>query len=111
MPFYGRGWTGVASGNNGLYQKAGSAAKGTYEAGIEDYKVLKTAPGKVFVHPVTKQSWKFDGSTFWSYDTPEVIQTKVDYAKQKGLGGVFSWSFDGDTSNTELTRAMNKVRQ
>lgn len=111
VPFYGRGWTGVASGNNGLYQKAGSAAKGTYEAGIEDYKVLKNAPGQVFVHPVTKQSWKFDGSTFWSYDTPEVIQTKVDYAKQHGLGGVFSWSLDGDTSNAELTRAMNKVRQ
>ncbi len=111
IPFYGRGWTGVTNANNGLYQKATGAARGTYEAGIEDYKVLKNAPGNVFVHPVTKQSWKFDGSTFWSYDTPEVIQTKIDYAKAKGLGGMFSWSLDGDDSNATLMKAMSKVKQ
>ncbi|WP_426806506.1 glycosyl hydrolase family 18 protein, partial [Stenotrophomonas sp. SrG] len=38
--FYGRGWSNVPNVNNGLYQ-TGSAATGTYEAGIEDWKVLK----------------------------------------------------------------------
>ncbi|QLI81024.1 chitinase [Chitinibacter fontanus] len=111
IPFYGRGWTGVTNANNGLYQKATQAARGTYEAGIEDYKVLKNAAGNVFVHPVTKQSWKFDGSNFWSYDTPEVIQTKIDYAKAKGLGGMFSWSLDGDDSQATLMKQMGKVAQ
>ena len=45
--FYGRGWTNVANVNNGLYQ-SGSAAPGTYEAGNEDYKVLKDRPGTVY---------------------------------------------------------------
>ncbi len=109
VPFYGRGWQGVDNKNNGLYQKATGGAKGTYEAGVEDYKVLKNAPGQVFVHPVTKQSWKFDGNTFWSYDTPAVIQTKVEYVKQKGLGGAFSWSLDGDSKDAELTKVLGNV--
>ncbi|GLS03624.1 hypothetical protein GCM10007860_07690 [Chitiniphilus shinanonensis] len=111
LPFYGRGWTGVPNVNNGLYQKPTGAAKGTYEAGIEDYKVLKNAAGTVYVHPVTKQSYKYDGTNWWSYDTPAVIQTKVDYAKSKGLGGVFSWELDGDTADGELAKAMGKMRQ
>ena len=44
VPFYGRGWKGVPAGpaGDGLYQTAtGGGAQGTYEAGIEDYKVLK----------------------------------------------------------------------
>ena len=44
--YYGRGWTGVANANNGLYQTASGAAPGTYEAGIEDWKVLKNWRGR-----------------------------------------------------------------
>ncbi|UXY16382.1 glycosyl hydrolase family 18 protein [Chitiniphilus purpureus] len=110
IPYYGRGWTGVQAGNsNGLYQPATGPGRGTYEAGIEDYKVLKNAPGTVYVHPVTKQSYKYDGTNFWGYDTPAVIQTKIDYVKANGLGGMFSWSLDGD-SNGELTGVMSAVR-
>ncbi|GAA5785327.1 hypothetical protein YWS52_16480 [Chitiniphilus shinanonensis] len=113
LPFYGRGWTGVQAGPNGdgLYQAATAGAKGTYETGIEDYKVLKNAAGTLRYHPTTKQSWKFDGSNWWSYDTPQDIALKVNYVKSNSLGGVFSWSLDGDTADAELTKEMAKVRQ
>ncbi|WP_157670862.1 glycosyl hydrolase family 18 protein [Chitinibacter sp. GC72] len=111
VPFYGRGWTGVTNVNNGLYQKATGAAKGTYESGIEDYKVLKTAPGTEYIHPVTQQTYKFDGSTFWSYDTPRDIKLKADYAKSMGMGGIFSWEADGDTANGELVEAMTHINK
>ncbi|WP_273429819.1 glycosyl hydrolase family 18 protein [Chitinibacter tainanensis] len=111
VPFYGRGWTGVPNVNNGLYQTATQPARGTWEGGIEDFKVLKNAAGTIYTHDVTKQSWKFDGSTFWSYDTPEVIQTKINYSKAKGLAGMFSWSLDGDDSGATLMKAMSKVKQ
>ncbi|WP_232459395.1 glycoside hydrolase family 18 protein, partial [Burkholderia ubonensis] len=57
IPFYGRGWTGVAAGpnGNGLYQSATGPAPGTYEAGYEDYRVLGGRAGARYVHPVTKQ--------------------------------------------------------
>ena len=82
--FYGRGWTGVAGANNGLYQ-SGSAAQGTYEAGIEDFKVIRTRPGTIHTDPVAGASWKYDGSTFWSYDTPQMVGEKMQYVKARGL--------------------------
>jgi len=113
IPFYGRGWTGVQAGpkGDGLYQTATKPAPGTYELGIEDYKVLKSRPGTVREHPITRQSWKYDGSTFWSYDTPAVVRVKVNYAKQNNLRGVFSWALDGDSPDAELLKVMGEMRQ
>ena len=95
VPAYGRGWTGVPNVNNGLYQN-GSAAPGTYEAGNEDYDVLKNRPGTVFRDNTNGAVWKYDGSTFWSYDDPQLIQSKGAYVKSNGLGGLMIWSLDGD---------------
>src|SRR5262249_32645588 len=103
VPAYGRGWTGVANVNNGLYQN-GTAASGTYEAGIEDYDVLKNRAGTVFRDTANGAMWKYDGSTFWSYDDPQLIQTKGAYVKNNGLGGLMIWSLDGDDGS--LVSAM-----
>ena len=45
VPFYSRGWTGVAPANNGLFQSATGPAPGTWEAGVDDYKVAKQRLG------------------------------------------------------------------
>jgi chitinase len=111
VPFYGRGWTGVANANSGLYQAAAKAAAGTYEAGYEDYKVLKNAPGTEYIHPATQQTYRFDGTTFWSYDAPRDIILKAEYAKKMGLGGIFSWQADGDTSDGVLVEAMAHINK
>jgi chitinase len=103
VPAYGRGWTGVPNVNNGLYQN-GSAASGTYEAGIEDYDVLKNRPGTVFRDNANGAVWKYDGTTFWSYDDPQLIQAKGQYVKAGGLGGLMIWSLDGDDGS--LVTAM-----
>jgi chitinase len=100
--FYGRGWTGVTQAAPG--GSATGAAPGTYEAGIEDYKVLKNscpATGTVGGTAYAKC-----GSNWWSYDTPATIAGKMTYAKQQGLGGAFFWEFSGDTSNGELITAI-----
>lgn len=106
IPYYGRGWTGVGGANNGLYQNASGLPQGAYEAGIDDYKVLVNKPGTVYRNDVTKQLWKYDGSTFWSYDDPQVIAEKTAYIKQKGLGGSMAWSMDGDDANASLSKAI-----
>ena len=103
--YYGRGWTGVANANNGLYQ-AGSAAPGTYEAGIEDWKVIRNKPGTVFTDAAARATWKYDGNTFWSYDTPAMITEKMNYVKAQGLGGAFFWEFSGDDAQGTLTRTI-----
>ncbi|WP_156722977.1 glycoside hydrolase family 18 chitinase [Streptomyces apocyni] len=100
--FYGRGWTGVTQSEPG--GSATGPATGTYESGIEDYKVLKgkcpangTIAGTAYAHC---------GSDWWSYDTPSTIAGKMTWAKNQGLGGAFFWEFSGDTANGELVSAI-----
>ncbi|TXS03630.1 glycoside hydrolase family 18 protein [Streptomyces sp. col6] len=101
--FYGRGWTGVTQDAPG--GTATGAAPGTYEAGIEDYKVLKnscpttgTVAGTAYAHC---------GTNWWSYDTPATIGTKMAYKDQQGLGGTFFWELSGDTTDGELIKAIH----
>ncbi|MER5507989.1 glycoside hydrolase family 18 protein [Streptomyces sp. NPDC002766] len=101
--FYGRGWTGVTQAAPG--GTATGPAAGTYEQGIEDYKVLKTkcpANGTVGGTAYAKC-----GNNWWSYDTPSTIATKMTYKNQQGLGGTFFWELSGDTASGELIRAIN----
>lgn len=105
--YYGRGWTGVASGNNGLYKSASGAAPGTYEAGIEDWKVLKNLNWPVYTDSVAKATWISNGSTFWSVDTPAMVTEKMGYVKTQGLGGAFFWEFSGDDAQGTLTKAIS----
>lgn len=107
LPFYGRGWTGVPTVADGLWQQAAGAAPGTYEAGIEDYKVLKALTYPVYRDEAAGIVWKFNGSTFWSYDDPQTIAQKMDYVEAQGLGGVMLWSLDGDSADGELARAVH----
>ncbi|WP_030762219.1 glycoside hydrolase family 18 chitinase [Streptomyces griseus] len=101
--FYGRGWTGVTQSAPG--GTATGPAQGTYEQGIEDYKVLKnscpsngTVAGTAYAHC---------GTNWWSYDTPATVNSKMGWAKNQGLGGAFFWEFSGDTTNGELVTAIN----
>lgn len=104
--FYGRGWTGVGPTNNGLYQ-SGRPANGKYEAGIEDWKVLKNLGWPVYTDPVAQATWLYDGSTFWSVDTPEMLGRKMDYVKAQGLGGAFFWEFSGDDAQGTLVNSVS----
>lgn len=102
--FYGRGWTGVTQNAPG--GSATGKAPGTYEGGIEDYKVLKescpangTVGGTAYAHC---------GNNWWSYDTPATIAGKMNYVKQQGMAGAFFWELSGDTADGELIDAINQ---
>jgi chitinase len=100
--FYGRGWTGVSQSAPG--GAASGPAPGTYEQGVDDYKVLKgrcPATGTV-----AGTAYAFCGGQWWSYDTPSTIAGKMSYANNQGLGGAFVWELSGDTSNGELITAV-----
>ncbi|MGW2832126.1 glycosyl hydrolase family 18 protein [Streptomyces sp. NPDC001286] len=101
--FYGRGWTGVTQDAPG--GTATGPAAGTYEQGIEDYKVLKTSCPATGT--VAGTAYAHCGSNWWSYDTPSTIAGKMSWAKSQGLGGAFFWEFSGDTSNGELVSAIS----
>ncbi|KIF01473.1 chitinase [Streptomyces sp. RSD-27] len=101
--FYGRGWTGVTQDAPG--GTATGPAPGTYEQGIEDYKVLKTSCPATGT--VAGTAYAKCGSNWWSYDTPATIAGKMTWLKNQGLRGAFFWEFSGDTAGGELANAIH----
>jgi chitinase len=109
VPFYSRGWTGVGSANNGLYQPATGPAPGTWEAGADDYEVAEQRLGSDFVRyedAAAGAAWLYDGNTFWTFDDPPVMAAKAKYVDANRLGGVMFWELSGDTPDGELISAL-----
>jgi chitinase len=110
-PFYSRGWTNVNNANAGLFQAAGGPAPGTFEAGVEDYKVVKNLIGNGFVRYFdhhARAAWLFDGTTFWTLDDPAVMCNKALYVKFAGLGGIMFWELSGDDAEGSLITALDR---
>jgi chitinase len=111
IPYYGRGWAGVTGGRHGLFGASTGAAPATFEAGYEDYRVLKTKAGQngFQVHRDLRAgtAWLYDGSTFWTYDDPAVLLQKALYIRSQRLRGAMVWSLDGDDDRATLTRTLH----
>ncbi|GEM48203.1 glycoside hydrolase family 18 protein [Deinococcus cellulosilyticus] len=103
IPFYGRSYKEVESGNNGLYQKTTGGGPGTLgEAGVLKYAdVLKLEMNpnyRKFRDRQTRTTWlysKKDG-IFVAYDDPDTIKDKVKYIRKLGLGGAMFWELSQD---------------
>jgi chitinase len=107
VPFYSRGWTGVDSAGDGLYQPATGPAPGVWEAGVNDYEVVKGLSGFTrFWDKRAGAAWLFDGTTFWTLDDPAVMTQKAQYVRHNRLGGLMFWELSGDTPDGELIGAI-----
>jgi chitinase len=115
VPFYWRGWTGVATGSShGLYQPAtGPSAAFSFSQtpGVADWKELVAAgltgnSGDNFTDPVSGGAWIYDGTNFFTGETPASLAAADTYIENKGLGGVFAFSLDQDDPSSSLLNAM-----
>ncbi|GAB4000385.1 hypothetical protein GCM10029992_32130 [Glycomyces albus] len=78
---------------------------GTYEQGIEDYKVLvNSCPAS---GTVAGTAYAHCGDNWWSYDTPATVAGKVDWLNDQGMLGAFSWELSGDTADGDLVAAIH----
>lgn len=59
-------------------------------------------------YPATGTAYAHYGTTWWSYDTPAVIATKMTWKNQQGLGGTFFRELSGDTSDGEPIKAVDR---
>jgi chitinase len=109
VPAYGRGWTGVAAGpaGNGVYQAATGQAAGTFGPGVTNFNALESMAGLRFYDPRLGAAWLYDGTNWWSYDTPQLLQQKAAYIERLRLGGTAMWSLDGDDAQGSLTSAID----
>lgn len=104
VPFYGRGWTGVGSANNGLNQPYTGLREpaGSYEYGelaadqINSYTRYWDETAQV--------PWLYDAEseTMISYDDPQSLAAKVAYVQEHGLGGIMIWEVSQDSDDAAL---------
>jgi chitinase len=117
IPTYARGWTGVPSTHNGLYQTS------TGPAAFPPADYLQT-PGVITYLTVTGLTgftrhfdyqriavWLYDPNTetFWSYDDPVTVWLKTGYVRGRvpgGLGGAFVWALKDDDANGSIVKTM-----
>lgn len=111
IPFYYRGWTGVPAGSNhGLYQTATAPAPGAADSGnvpgIKMYKELLGVvnnPADTFWDPLSESAYFYDGQNFWTGESAQSIQARMDYVHCTGLAGAMMFSmYDLDSPNNTL---------
>ncbi|NUP39789.1 MAG: glycoside hydrolase family 18 protein, partial [Streptomyces sp.] len=110
IPFYYRGWTGVAAGSNhGLYQSASGPSAGHTLSGnvpgVAMYKELTGVvdnPADTFWDPTTQSAWFYDGTNFYGGESSQSIQARADYIHCNGLAGAMMFSLYDLDPQTKL---------
>jgi len=104
--FYGKAWKGVQPQNNGLYQ-AHKGFKGFFSfEQITEMVENNTAQRHWDAIAQAPFIYRATDSVFISYDDPESLRLKVNYAKKHQLGGVMFWQLRSDTKSYDLTDAL-----
>ncbi|MFF9641300.1 glycosyl hydrolase family 18 protein [Kitasatospora aureofaciens] len=61
--------------------------------------------------PVTESSWAYDGTNFWTGDTPQAVGARGAYAKGKGLGGLFAFPLENDDASGTMLNSTDTGRR
>ncbi|MCB9594650.1 MAG: glycoside hydrolase family 18 protein [Sandaracinaceae bacterium] len=110
VPFYGRSFAGATAGD-GLGVAFSGAGEGTWERGVVDWDDIATNYLPRMTrrwHEAAQVPWLHDPTTglFISYDDPESLRIKRDYARGLGLGGVMVWELSADDDASTLLQAV-----
>ncbi|KAI9816506.1 MAG: hypothetical protein M1827_001638 [Pycnora praestabilis] len=99
MPLYGRTFTSTT----GPGQSFSGVGEGSWENGVWDYKALPRDGAREVLDKEIGASWSWDGNKgiLVSYDTVEMASRKVDWIKEKGLGGGMWWESSADKAGEE----------
>ncbi len=108
--FYGHSWQGVPDENNGLNQQAETNG-GTfhdYRDIVENF--IKNENYTRYWDEQAKAPYLFDGDRFVSYDDRQSLECKVQYVKEKKLGGIMYFIHHADR-NGELLNVLDESLQ
>ncbi|KAG8421954.1 hypothetical protein J3458_003784 [Metarhizium acridum] len=94
IPTYGRSFQHATG--PGQKFKGGGGNDGTFEYNQLPRKGCKESVDK---RHISAQCVGGDGG-FVTYDNPDTVKAKASFAKQKGLGGLFSWNGTADSKET-----------
>ncbi|KAL4713729.1 hypothetical protein ACJJTC_004260 [Scirpophaga incertulas] len=122
VPFYGHSFKLEDANNHNVKSNAtGPGIEGPYtlspgSVGYNEFCImLETEDWNVKYDDKAKVPYAYRGSDWVSYDDPQSIRIKAQYARNRNLGGVMLWSIDTDDFRAEcgqedypLLRAVNR---
>ena len=109
IPFYGRKWTAVRSTENqGLFQEAESVGSIIFYHQIVPCLQDASYQQRWDEAAQAPYLWNPEEATFISYENARSMAAKIQYLKEKGLGGVMFWEYSDD-HNGELLDALDKA--
>ncbi|MCK3686290.1 glycoside hydrolase family 18 protein [Maribellus sp. YY47] len=96
--FYGKGWKGVPPQNNGLYQPNAGAVRGANYSRLLGEYIDKNGFERHW-DPIAKAPFLYHptDSIFITYDDPESVKLKTQFALDHQLGGIMFWELGGDS--------------
>lgn len=105
--FYGRCWTDLDP-TLSPFEQTGKVGKSYNYAAL---KANILGKGKFTRHwdDSAKAPYLFDGNSFITYDDPESLAHKMNFAKEKNLGGIMFWEWSQDMDN-ELLDTLAKLK-
>ena len=107
VPFYGYRYDNVANPNNGFLQSYSGGKSITYK---EIVGLLNSSNYTRHYHTEAKVPWAYNGSTFISYDDEESMGAKMQYIRNKGLGGAMIWELSQDNNEILLNSVYKGLR-
>ncbi len=113
VPFYGRGWSNVSwSAQDGIQERASSKAEIPmgYRDLMASHYIRKNYVKQYDVDLGVSFLVNEKEGKLISFDDAEIIKMKAKWAKNQGLGGIFSWQIGHDSSDYALTQAMTAIR-
>jgi chitinase len=109
LPLYGRTWGGCDPRHDGEYQECAGPAKGTWDDGVVNYQDIAAnyLTNRAFVrhfNQVAKVPFLFGATSgqFISYDDAESFRYKIEFLKERRLGGVMYWEITADREGSLL---------
>jgi chitinase len=98
LPIYGRSFTGT----KGLGQPFSGVGGGSWENGVWDYKVLPQAGATEMTDSESGATYSWDEANqiLISYDTADMVKTKIAYSLSKQLGGSMFWEASSDRNDS-----------
>jgi chitinase len=115
--FVGTGWQGVGPANNGLYQTDTGPAPGTWDQpgappsgsfGYQDIEDNYLASYTRSWDDEAQVPWLYNADTgiMISYEDPESLAAKANYAPSNQLGGIMIWELAADDDQDTLVNAI-----
>lgn len=110
IPAYGYGWIGVT--DPAPFRSASGVGPGTLsvEPGFYDYRTIAALvaanPSAARWDEAAQSSFYYDGNLWIGYDSPRALRRKIEYVREKQLGGVMFWEISTDIRDNSSTEQL-----